>query len=209
MNEPAADAAPPPASPASFWRGKGIFWLPIAPLVALDLWSKVWAFAKVESEGRVVGLADGWKELPVFEGIVNFHLVTWRNTGTVWGLFQQNNAELIVLRCVALVLIVVFAWRTRVEQRMQLLALSLIQAGAIGNLYDNFTEPGGGVRDFLLFFVGSGTERTAFPAFNVADSCITVGALTFAFLLLRADFAQARAARAAKAAKAAAESKSA
>ena len=60
-----------------------------------------------------------------------------------------------------------------------------IMAGAIGNLYDNFTQESHGVRDFLRFqgsFFGQSWE---FPAFNVADSCICVGAITLAILMWR------------------------
>ena len=49
-------------------------------------------------------------------------------------------------------------------------ALGLILAGTVGNLYDRVTL--GKVIDFLLFHY----QGHAFPAFNVADSAITVGA---------------------------------
>jgi lipoprotein signal peptidase len=78
-----------------------------------------------------------------------------------------------------------------VTNRIQLLVLGLILSGAIGNLYDNFTQPQRAVRDFLLFFHGQGVDRIVFPAFNVADSCITVGAIGLFFLLLREDRASA------------------
>lgn len=52
------------------------------------------------------------------------------------------------------------------------LAYALIIAGAVGNLLDRFTLDY--VVDFLLFFWK--TEEYQFPAFNVADSCITVAA---------------------------------
>lgn len=50
------------------------------------------------------------------------------------------------------------------------LAYALILAGATGNLIDRFTL--GYVVDFLMFYWK--TEANHFPAFNVADSCITV-----------------------------------
>jgi signal peptidase II len=68
-----------------------------------------------------------------------------------------------------------------------LIVLGLILAGALGNLYDNLTQPNRAVRDFLLFFHGEGAERIVFPAFNVADSCITVGAIGLFILLMRED----------------------
>jgi lipoprotein signal peptidase len=56
----------------------------------------------------------------------------------------------------------------------------------LGNLYDNLFMPRRAVRDFLLFFRVRGDETEAhFPAFNVADSCITVGAIVLLVLLWR------------------------
>lgn len=51
------------------------------------------------------------------------------------------------------------------------LGLGLILAGAVGNLLDRLQH--GAVVDFILFYRGA----WAFPAFNVADSCITVGVI--------------------------------
>ena len=76
--------AEPPAEPKTF-AGKWWFWAPWPALVALDLWSKSAVFAF---------MADKHPLLPeerrpphvVWEGAVQFDLVTWGNTGTVWGL---------------------------------------------------------------------------------------------------------------------------
>ena len=165
------------------WRSRALFWGPVAPLVALDLWSKAWSFARLETlyPGAPVAEESIWR------GFVSFSLVNWTNTGTVCGLGQGMTVPLIVLRCLALVLLVWFARRTAVTNRVQLIVLGLILAGALGNLYDNLTQPNRAVRDFLLFFHGEGAERIVFPAFNVADSCITVGAIGLFILLMRED----------------------
>lgn len=121
---------------------------------------------------------------------IRFHLVGWHNTGTIWGLGQSLTEVLIVLRFVALALIVYFARRLPPTARLQQLVLGMIMAGALGNLYDNLTERQSGVRDFLLFSAEIGGETWKFPAFNVADSCICVGAITLAILLWRSDAPQ-------------------
>jgi len=79
-----------------------------------------------------------------------------------------------------------FLTRTDRAARLQQLVLSLILAGALGNLYDNFTRADRSVRDFL-HFSGTWFGGWDFPAFNVADSCITVGAITLFVLLWRED----------------------
>ncbi len=176
----------------TFWRDKAWFWLPILPLVLLDLWSKSAVFGFLAEE--YPNTLPIYRSHPVWslDAPVTFQLVCWRNTGTIWGLGQDLTTPLIVLRFVALVLIVVFAARLPAAARLQQFVLGLVMAGAIGNLYDNLTEERSGVRDFLLFSAHIGGELRSFPAFNVADSCICVGAITLAVLLWRADAAAAQ-----------------
>jgi len=60
---------------------------------------------------------------------------------------------------------------TNRTQRRLLLALALILSGALGNVIDRLAY--GHVIDFLLFY----WQNWYYPAFNVADSCITLGAI--------------------------------
>ena len=168
LREPASG---PPAS--KVW-----FWLPIAPLVALDLWSKAAVFGFLDA--RYPGLGQRAQHM-VWDGFLRFDLVHWHNQGTIWGLFQGYNLVLVVVRMAAVVLLVAYGLRREPPAgRGLLLVLGAILAGALGNLYDNFTVaiPKGGVRDFLYltFFRGTSWEY-GFPAFNVADACISVGVM--------------------------------
>ena len=124
------------------------------------------------------------REYPVVESWFGFSLVQWTNTGTIWGLGKDFNGALIGLRFFALALLLVFVARTPRTDRLQQFVLGLIFAGAVGNLYDNLFEENRAVRDFLKFFIphSDGTQ-SVFPAFNVADSCICVGAILLAVIL--------------------------
>ena len=184
----AAETRTTPVERASLWAGKLWFWLPIAPLVALDLWSKTAVFAFLDANPARPHVVFHWTDK------VRFSLVTVWNQGTIWGLGQNLHGALVALRFVAIGVLLTFAARTLRHQRGTLVALGVILAGAIGNLWDNLTEAeprhlgGGGVRDFLLFEFGP--RYADFPAFNVADSCITCGAITLAILLWRSDGAK-------------------
>lgn len=179
--ETAGGEAAPAASEPRGLAGKWWFWAPWPLLVALDLWSKAQVFAFLAE--RSPGVPEEARQpYVVFDGAVRFELVTWGNTGTIWGLFQNGTAVLMVLRCVALVGLLWFVRTTSRAARVQLFVLSLVFAGAVGNLYDNFVRADRSVRDFL-HFTGSWPWQWDFPAFNVADSCITVGAIGL-FLLL-------------------------
>ncbi len=84
---------------------------------------------------------------------------------------------------IALVASVVIVWLLRRGgSRMYLCGLALILGGALGNVYDRMTV--GMVVDFLLFH----WREWSYPAFNVADSAITVGAA----LLILDSFRQRR-----------------
>ena len=175
-------AAAPVAS--SGLRGKWWFWLPWPALVVLDLWSKAEVFGFLE---RTYPHSREYERAHlVFDGTLRFDLVSWGNTGTIWGLFQDGTVVLMVVRCIAVVGLFWFVARTPRAARVQQLVLSLILAGALGNLYDNFTRADRSVRDFLRF-QGTWPWEWGFPAFNVADSCITVGAIALFLLLWRED----------------------
>ncbi len=110
---------------------------------------------------------------PIIDGF--FDLVHTRNTGVAFSLFADSGPLVkgIILPLVsglAVVLVLVLFWKSESGPRRVRYGLTLILAGAAGNLYDRLVY--GYVVDFLDFFVGS----YHWPAFNVADSCITIGA---------------------------------
>src|SRR5690606_23152386 len=132
--------AAPVAAEAKGFGGKLLFWVPWPLLVAADLWSKhaVFAFMAARSHPGIPEVRRAPYE--VFDGPIRFELVTWGNTGTIWGLFQDGTVPLMVLRCLALVGLLFFVRSTARKARLQLAVLSLVFAGAVGNLYDNFVR---------------------------------------------------------------------
>ena len=100
-----------------------------------------------------------------------------------FGLMNRPDIEwgfyLLAVTTLGAVLLLIF-WFTRLkdEERKWVLALSLIVGGALGNLIDRLRLRE--VVDFLDFYVGS----CHWPAFNVADSAITVGTLWLALNML-------------------------
>jgi signal peptidase II len=79
----------------------------------------------------------------------------------------------------AIVLILHYLRASRIEEPSLVSALALILSGAVGNLIDRIRF--GEVVDFLDVYIGS----HHWPAFNVADSAITVGAGVLMAALLR------------------------
>lgn len=107
-----------------------------------------------------------------------FNLVYYTNTGAAFGLLAGRQTLLrqvfFVGVAMAAILILFFAFRHfRQQGRIFGIAIGLIAGGALGNLIDRLRF--GAVVDFLDFYIGS----HHWPAFNVADSAITVGVALF------------------------------
>ena len=115
--------------------------------------------------------------IPIIEGLFNLTYV--RNTGGAFGLFAgaAENIRTPLFLLLPTLACIWLTWLIWVYQKKCLLSgmiYSLILAGAVGNLIDRFAY--GYVVDFLDFYWGD----SHFPAFNIADSSISVGA----FLLI-------------------------
>jgi signal peptidase II len=119
---------------------------------------------------------------PIIPGF--FNLVHVHNTGGAFSVFAGQSSPLRQYVFIALTLIVVacitFAYR-KVPKKdwWTRAAYILISGGALGNLVDRVRM--GEVVDFLDFYVG----RMHWPAFNVADSAISVGAVMLFISLFR------------------------
>ncbi len=127
------------------------------------------------SKGAIQSSLYWGQSIPVIKGF--FSIAYVKNTGAAFGFMAQG--PLWFRQIFFLALPVVFVgWifylliKTLKGPFYMSLAYSLIIAGAIGNLIDRFSL--GYVVDFLLFYWKE--EANHFPAFNVADSCITVAA---------------------------------
>ena len=107
-----------------------------------------------------------------------FEIVHVRNTGAAFGIGANTDSHLVPMllnggAIVVFCVVVVYALRTAVTDRMLQVALHLILGGAIGNLIDRFRL--GYVVDFLDVYVNWGGQTHHWPAFNIADSAICIG----------------------------------
>ena len=105
-----------------------------------------------------------------------FRLTHVQNQGAAFGLFSESPSEwkvamLILFSVAALAVVSALLWKNGNAMNATAIALSLVFGGALGNLWDRVAT--GRVVDFLDFYLGS----HHWPAFNIADSAIVVGAL--------------------------------
>ncbi len=125
-----------------------------------------------------LSLHDSIQVIPGF-----FRIVHAENPGAAFGIFADSPAPwkiamLILFSVIALLVVSALLWRNSHRLTTTGVGLSLILGGAIGNLWDRIVSRH--VVDFLLFYIG----RYQWPAFNVADSAIVVGAGLLVFEIL-------------------------
>ncbi len=103
-----------------------------------------------------------------------FHITLVLNKGAAFGLFKEMTAIFVLLSLSVIIFIILYIWRNEFGRIYLPVALGLILGGAIGNLIDRIKF--GYVIDFIDFRI--------WPVFNMADSCITIGAIILAWHVL-------------------------
>ena len=155
------------ARPARVRRLKVIALVIVVVGIAVDLWSKAYMqdllvlAPRAQRSEKVVEVIPG---LFRFEGL-------W-NPGVTFGLAQGWTESILAFTAVASGGILAWLLLTRSRSRLLHVALGMILAGALGNLYDRWKWQE--VRDFLLVY-WKDPSVWHWPAFNVADSMIVVG----------------------------------
>jgi signal peptidase II len=174
--------APAPEEPQALGFKNPLFWLMVLLLVVADLVSKNWAFTTLPEHGPtyIWGSWFGWQRL--------------HNPGGVFGMGQTMTFPLTIVRIFAVGLLAWLTARQLRSNRRAIFTLGLLEAGAVGNLYDNlgswfgWADATGHVRDFIRVDLGAAPTWWPdaipwifhpWPIFNLADSFITIG-----FLLL-------------------------
>ena len=141
-------------------------------VIFLDQATKAW----------IISTMRLYDSFAVIGGLFNITYV--RNPGAAFGFLAAapplfRYIFFLAVTVAAILLILHYLHVSRIEASSLVLALALIMAGAVGNLIDRVRF--GEVVDFLDVYLGA----HHWPAFNVADSAITVGAAILIVVLLR------------------------
>ena len=133
-----------------------------ASVVVFDLLSK-WGIRAWVEQG------DAWPNRDWHVRIVHF-----TNTGAAFGILEGAGPLLIIAGIVGAAVILVYLFSPSLGTPLVRLALALMLGGALGNLLDRSRD--GEVVDFIKF--------PEWPAFNVADSAITIGVIVLLWAVL-------------------------
>jgi len=161
-------------------RDRRIWMLVIAAVVvAADRLTKRWV-------GAHLGLGQAISVIPRHPqgGNQVFRITHVLNTGAAFSMFENMNEHtvrnlLVTFSIVAVVVVLVLLWKLGRTFTMTSVALALILGGALGNLYDRVMYSH--VVDFLEVHI----VHYHWPDFNVADSCIVIGACLLLLEMLR------------------------
>ena len=130
----------------------------------------------------VVELLDRTASLDIIPGILRFTYT--ENTGMAFGMLGEKNQRWVfmVVSVIALVGLLIYMWKAKLQSRWANMALSLIIGGGIGNMIDRVFNGSkifdGAVVDFIeAAFID-------FPVFNVADSAVCIGAALLIIYLI-------------------------
>ena len=135
-------------------------------VVTFDVISKEWIRSNIPLGGSLMEQC-------------NVVIVNIENTGSAFGLFTNQAFLLSLVAIVGLVIVLLFFRYMTELGFLSGIGLSLIFAGALGNLIDRLRF--GHVTDFIYVRLWG---NVFWPAFNVADSAITIGALSVAVITL-------------------------
>ena len=140
------------------------FLLLSALVILLDRVTKIWVERRVP-QGRFIQIVPGI-----------FRISHVFNTGAAFSLFAESLSPsmvrnvLVGFSAIAVVVVLVLLWRTGRVFSLTSVALALILGGAIGNLYDRVRF------SYVIDFLAVRIYHYNWPDFNVADSCIVIGA---------------------------------
>jgi signal peptidase II len=153
-------------------RKNGPYCLLMLGLVVLDQVTK----------NLVARTVELYQSVPVIPGF--FNITRIHNRGAIFGTFSRTDDKTVFVlltaaSLAALAMVVYYFFKTAASDRLMKVSLTLIMAGALGNQFDRLVR--GHVIDFLDFYIG----QAHYPFFNVADSCISIGACLMLFTLFR------------------------
>lgn len=140
-----------------------LHWITILIVVVIDQATKVYIRDNI---------AEGERGATIIRGF--FDIIHTQNKGAAFGMFNQASPTFRMLFFTAITIIclgLLFYWlgTSPIKEKLQRFAIALILGGAFGNVIDRAWF--GQVTDFLDVYI----SNSHWPAFNVADSAISVG----------------------------------
>jgi|Deesub1362A_J573_1020465.scaffolds.fasta_scaffold01403_8 signal peptidase II len=152
------------------FKKEKFYYLVILAIFIIDYLTKLWITKKIPP----------YYTKEIIKGF--FNLTHIHNRGAIFGFFANSENPYIfifltILSLGAFIFIIYYFLRIPITEKYLKTSLSLILGGAFGNLFDRLLR--GYVVDFFDFYIG----KYHWPAFNIADSSITIGAIILIIII--------------------------
>lgn len=151
-----------------------MFILDVVLLDQISKWAIIELFLRPEIGGETIGMVDWFMSAPDRLEFISVPIMPYFNLSMVWnqgvsfGMFQDLGIWPLTIMALVIVLFLM-RWIQTSNSRFEAMSLGMIVGGAIGNVIDRLRF--GAVADFFDVYVGT----YHWPAFNIADSAITIG----------------------------------
>ncbi len=202
MPDPPADSTDNPVSHPAGRHVPSIMLFVVCVVVVLvcDLALKSWSFANVAGVPVILDpLRPDLPDIPPHPAInlvpYVLSMKLWTNTGAVFGFGKGAQGFFIVVSFIATAAILYIFSRSEAKARVSHVALAMILAGTLGNLYDRTMF--NAVRDMLWLFpevylpfglTWPGGRNDVYPwLFNIADAALVVGVATILIIMWRTE----------------------
>jgi signal peptidase II len=149
-------------------------WLTVL-IIALDLGTKAY-FSSTMQLYQSIAIVKDFISL-------NFNLTLVHNYGAAFSFLADQSGWqrwfFSIVSAVISLILLVWLYRLKASEKLLAIALALVLGGALGNLWDRAMV--GYVVDFLDVFIQTDSFEWHWPAFNVADAAISIGAVLLLF----------------------------
>ena len=145
---------------------KKIFLISIPILIIFDQLSKQWALENIFNTQQIIEINSFFNLVPVWNKGISFGLLS--------NIVDINFFMIIVTTIISILLV---SWFFLTKNKILSLSLALIISGAIGNLIDRFRH------EAVVDFIDIHISNYHWPAFNFADSYITIGAFLYIYTI--------------------------
>ena len=145
---------------------KKIFLISIPILIIFDQLSKQWALENIFNTQQIIEINSFFNLVPVWNKGISFGLLS--------NIVDINFFMIIITTIISILLV---SWFFLTKNKMLSLSLALIISGAIGNLIDRFRH------EAVVDFIDIHISNYHWPAFNFADSYITIGAFLYIYTI--------------------------
>ena len=153
-----------------FLNNRKIFLVFVPLFVILDQITKLWALQNIFFNHNIIKVSSFLNLSPVW------------NKGISFGMFSNlENINFFITILTLIIISILFFWFFKTVNFIQQVALFFIISGAIGNLIDRFKY--NAVVDFIDFHI----NNLHWPAFNFADTYITIGAFIYLFSIFTSE----------------------